>query len=279
MVNFMRNRITDGIFKFRDSLGVLIVVACRNKIIVKMVFCAAFLSFCLIGNIYAGTWREQFDDKDLNGWERIREDNPWNADWISIDGVLYSEVFNQKQEHLTKADFLHWNVHQFRLKRITVESEEIDYLSRGRAISMSGQFCLFIGKRIPEPDFADGYIISPEEISKMRFSAKGDFTRGESVAKYDLMWRLTRGNLKAAFNAGQFRLFTHHILVTEFFDPDIDLIDVVGLLILCDSDADWFEGSISTFSVSGEGIPNHNFLDIQLRQEHFTTTWGSLKRF
>ena len=274
----MRNRITDGILRFRNSLGILNVVPGRKKHIVRMVFCTAFLSCFLSGSIYAGTWREQFDDKDLNGWERIREDNPWNADWISIDSFLYSEVFNRKQEHLTKADFLHWNAHQFRLKRISVESEEINYLLRGRAISMSGQLCLFIGKRIPEPDFAEGYIISPEEISKMRFSEKGDFTKGESIAEYDLMWRLTRGNLKVAFNAGQFRLFTQHILVTEFFDPDITLIDVVGLLILCDSDADWFEGSISTFSVSGEGIPNHNFLDIQLRQEHLTTTWGALKR-
>lgn len=249
-----------------------------NIVLTIVLFTTLFTAFT-IGYSDAGTWLDKFDENELNSWERIRENNPWFSEWIIVEGVLYSQVLNRIQEHLTKADFLLWNAHQFQLKRITVESEEINYRSRGQAFSDSGQFCLFIGKRIPEPDFAEGYIISPEETSKIRFSAKEDFKRGESVAKYGLMWRLTRGNLKVVFDAGQFRLFTQHILVTEFFDPEIPVIDVVGLLIICDSDADWFEGNISSFSVTGAGISNYNFLDVQLQGTQLTTTWGALRRF
>ena len=210
-----------------------------RKYITNIVLWTVLLSVFLSEHGYAGTWRDTFDGNELNGWERIVEENPWRADWKLVKGALYSDIVNRPPEQFTIADFLRWNAHQFELNRITVEGKEINYSLHGQ-ILLSGQFCLFLGKQKPAPDFAEGYIFSPEETAKMRFSVTGEFIKGETQAKYGLMWRLTRGHLKVVFDTGRFQLFAQDILVTEFSDANIDVIDVVGLLILCDWHADWF---------------------------------------
>ena len=263
----------------RLSLYIFNLVMGRKQTTIVAILCSVILSVFIIGYSYAGTWRDKFDGNKLNGWERIVEENPWFADWRLVKGALFSDIVNRPPDQFTIADFLHWNAHQFELNRITVEGEEINYKPHGHDRFESGQFCLFLGKRGTAPEFAEGYIFSPEEITTMWFSVKGDYKKGNSKAKYGLMWRLTRGHLKVVFDTGRFRLFAQDILVAEFSDANINVIDVVGLLILCDVDADWFEANISTFSVFGRDIPNHNSLDVQLRNTQLTTTWGKLKRF
>ena len=113
----------------------------------------------------------------------------------------------------------------------------------------------------------------------MQFSANGVYKRGEVETNYDLMFRLTSGHLKIVFDTGKFQLFTQDILITEFFNAELSMIDVVGLMVVHKFPGSWFEGTISTFSISGQDIPNHNSLDVQLRGTQLTTTWGELKRF
>ncbi len=273
----MKNKTTSGIRPFCKSQCISNFDAVRKKSAAITVNCALLWCFFIIVHSYAGTWRDEFDGDKLKGWERIVENNPWFADWRLAKGALFSHIQNIPQEQFTKADFLHWNAHQFQLMKVTVIGAEINYFPHGHNLLNSGQFCLFLGKLRPPPEFAVGYIFSPEETSKMTFSINGDYKKGDSIAKYGIMWRLTRGNLKVVFDTGQFRLFAQDILVTEFSDPNINVIDVVGLLILCDVDADWFEANISTFSVSGQGIPNHNSLDVKLGNMQLATTWGELK--
>ncbi len=70
-----------------------------------------------------------------------------------------------------------------------------------------------------------------------------------------------------------------NLLITEFFDAELPMIDVVGLMAVFEFPGARFDGTISTFSISGSSIPNHNFLDAQLQQTHLTTRWGEFKRF
>ena len=42
---------------------------------------------------------------------------------------------NHKREHLTAADFLRWNAHQFQLEKLTVVGDEIDYVRHRREVS------------------------------------------------------------------------------------------------------------------------------------------------
>lgn len=260
-------------------LCVFNIVVCMRKHIFNIVLWTVFLSVFVIVQSYAGTWRDEFDGNELNGWERIVEGNPWFAKWKLVDDPsrLYGSVRKPKQEGLTAADFLHWNLHKFQLKQLTVVGEEIRY--DRHANDEFGELCLFLGKRQTKPNFAKGYIFSPEKTTKMQFTENGVYKKGEVKTDYGLMFRLTSGDLKVVFETGKFQIFTQDLLITEFFDAEISVIDVVGLIVLHKFPGTLFIGSISTFSVSGRGIPNHNTLDVQLRSTQLTTTWGKLKRF
>ena len=246
----------------------------------KIAIYVALLSVFTIGHGYAGVWKDLFDVPELIGWERIVEDNPWFASWEYDElapGILIGTIERSKQEQVTSADFLHWNAHQFQLNRVAVVGEEIGYPID--VPNVAGELCLFLGKRKPDPDFAEGYIFSPENTTKVEVSANGVYKLGEVKANYNDRFRLTSGHLKVVFDTGQFQLFTQEILILEFTDAEFSMIDVAGLMVVPKPSARWFEGTISSFSISGEGIPNHNSLDVQLHQEHLTTTWGMLKHF
>ena len=253
------------------------------------------LSACTIEFSHADTWIDDFDTEVLNGWKRIVGENPFFVEWTTFkdipewlpvdeegEGYLYGSIFKPHAEHLTAADFLRWNAHQFQLEKLTVVGEEVEYVRHRREIS--GELGLFLGKRLPNPDFAEGYIFSPEKTTKMQFSTKGVFKKGEVKANYELMFRLTSDNLRVVFDTGNFQLWTQDLLITEFLDDEITKIDVVGMMIVFEPPGEWSSGSISTFSISGSGIPQYYILDresreVQLRKGQSTTAWGELKRF
>ncbi|MDE0638053.1 MAG: hypothetical protein OXI43_19610 [Candidatus Poribacteria bacterium] len=263
------------------------LTAFRKKRVMKIVLCAILLTTYAIVPSHAGTWRDDFDDINLNGWERIVEENPWFADWevspFTI-GRFLAVIEKPEQKQGTAADFLHWNAHQFQLDKITVVGDEIRYPRVPNKPGMPGELCLFLGKRQPSPDFAEGYIFSPEKTTRIQFTENGVYKKGEVKEDYALMFRLTSEHLKVVFEVGKFQLWTQDLLITEFFDDDIPMIDVVGLISVCEFLGQWFDGTISTFSITGSGIPQYYLLDeqlreVQLRERQLTTTWGKLKRF
>ncbi len=258
----------------------------------KLVFSLVLLSILISGYSHADTWIDDFDAEVPNGWERIVEENPWFAEWSTYkhnpgwwpvdEGYLYGKVGKPNAAHVTAADFLHWNAHQFQLEKLTVVGEEIWYLRHRREVS--GELGLFLGKRLLSPHFAKGYIFSPEKTTKMQFSTKGVYKKGEVKADYGLMFRLTSEDIRVVFDSGKFQLWTQDLLITEFFDAEITKVDVVGMMVVFEPPGGWFSGRISTFSISGSGIPQYNSLDEQLREvqlgeRQLTTTWGKLKRF
>lgn len=269
------------------------LTAFRKKRVMKIVLCAILLSTFTIGYSHADTWIDDFDEEVLNGWKRIVEVLPYHVEWRTFNenpavagdnvGRLATLIIgNPRAEQVTAADFLCWNAHQFQLEKLTIIGKEISYAQHHQDVS--GELGLFLGKRLPEPDFAKGYLFSPEKTTEMQCSTKGVFKRGEVKADYGLMFRLTSDNLRVVFDAGKFQLWTQDLLITEFFDDEITQVDIVGLIAVFEPPGEWFDGTISTFSISGSGIPQYYLLDeqfreVQLRERQLTTTWGKLKRF
>ncbi len=275
----MTNKIIKAILRIYRYLSFIALNSLCIKLHQKNVICFVLLNFYFCGYSFAGVWQDTFDDEELIGWERIAEGDPWNATWEVVDGILFSQIRKPRASprcEKTAADFLHWNKHQFQLDRLIVTGKKINYPQEGP--NGRGELCLFLGKILNINDFAvEGYIFSPEETSKVTFSKKDDYSRGNTKAWYGDKFPFTTRHLEAVFDSGQFQLFTNGVLLTEFIDENFTKINVVGLLITCHFGGEWFGGNISSFSVSGSNIPNHS-LAVQLEKMKLTTIWGQLKR-
>ena len=277
----MRNHATKNRYQYRKSLYVFNFDVCRKLRIVYIGICVVLLSIFSIGHSYAEVWNDSFNDEELKGWERIWQGNPWNAKWRAVAGLLFANI--DGHERLppecdeNSADFLHWKIVQFNFEQLTIVGEEITYPQEGR--EGMGELCLFIGKRQDDPDLTvQGYIVSPEEVSKVTFTELGKYSRGKTKAWYGNIFQNTTRNLTAIFDTGHFQVYTNDDLITDFIDENLKTIDIVGLLITCHDGGQWFGSRISSISISDEAIIKPN-LAVQLRGTQLTTTWGALKRF
>ncbi len=242
---------------------------------IKVVFCVMLLSCFIIGYSYAGTWRDLFDQAKLHDWERLAEVNRWETEWNIKGGRLIARINKPQQIHTIASDILRWKAREFNLNRVTVVGEEIPYnrfLQDG-----NGELCLFVGKWNAASEFADGYLFSPVRTEKMGFTAKGIYKFGRTKGHYSDRLPLTSKHLKVVFENSRFRLFTEDILLLDFIDDEIIFVDLVGLILFYKPFGNLSTASISTFSISGRDIPNHNFLDIRLRRDQLTTIWAELK--
>ncbi len=247
-----------------------------RRYIRRIAFCIVFLSCFINGYSYAGTWRDLFDQAKPHDWERLVEVNRWETEWNTMDGRLIVSINKHGPAHVPAADILRWKAQRFKLNRLTVVGENIarePTLKEGN----SGVLCLFLGKWNAASDSAEGYFFGPTYTERMRFTAKGVYKLGRSKGHYRDRLPLTSGHLKVVFENSRFRLFTEDILLLDFIDEDIIFVDLVGVVIILGPFAKWSLSSISTFSISGRDIPNHNSLDVQVGGNQLTTIWGRLK--
>ncbi len=275
----MRMKTLKCIHRFYTFLPIFSTIIDKKKIMVKTLFSLVLLCVLLCGHSYAEVWNDSFDDEELKGWERIWLRNRGDAKWEAVDGFLFANI--QANDipprcHKNTVAFLHWKIVQFNFEQLTIVGEEITYPQEGG--DGMGELCLFIGKRQDDPDLAvQGYIVSPEEISKVTISEK-EYSRGKTKAWYGNIFQNTTRNLTTVFDSGHFQVRTGDELITEFIDENLKTIDIVGLLITCHFGGEWFGSRISSISISDKAIIKPN-LAVQLRGTQLTTTWGALKRF
>ena len=252
----------------------------KKKIVLKSFLSLVMLIVFLSGHSYAEVWNDSFDE-GLKGWEIIWLGNPGNNKWEAVAGFLFATIDSHKNLPpicgKNIADFLHWRIVKFNFEQLTIVGEEITYPQEGK--DGMGELCLFIGKRQDDPDLTvQGYIVSPEEVSKVTISKKGKFNRGRTKAWYGNIFQNTTRNLTAVFDSGHFQVQTGDVLITEFVDENIKNINIVGLVITCHRGGQWFGSRISSIAISDEIIIKPN-LAVRLRGTQLTTTWGELKRF
>lgn len=229
----------------------------------------------LLGFIFpahAGQWRETFEDENLRGWTLPFKNVPknWESIWKTRRGVL--DVTLKPVRDLRIAELLQWTVRPLHAQDLTVTVHEIDAFPVG--VWPPGDFGVFLGKQLPpnEADFARGYFFSKGIVYPIQFSRNGKSKGGNVMAVY-----VSRRQLKILFGAGHFRLFSEEdILLTDFEDPDLTRVNVVGLLAIPNGVADEFHGEVDTFIISGPDVPNHNNLAVQPKGK-LATMWGKLK--
>lgn len=252
----------------------------KKKIVLKSFLSLVLLCVLLGGHSYAKIWKDSFDE-GLKGWQQIWLGNRGDNEWEAVAGFLFANIDNHRELPQicgkNTADFLHWTIIQFNFEQLTIVGEEINYPQEGE-FGM-GELCLFIGKRQDDPGLAvEGYLISPEEVSRVTFSEIDKYRRGKTKAWYGNIFESTTRNLATVFDSGHFQVWTDGDLITEFFDENIKNIDIVGLLITCHFGGEWFGSRISSISITDKAIPKGN-LAVQLRDTQLTTTWGELKQF
>ena len=238
-------------------------------LLISVLLCVIFSWHC-----YAKVWRDSFDE-DLTGWELFGRGSRWEA----VAGFLFANIQCVEQPFCDEeyiAGFLHWKVVEFNFEQLTMIGEEITYPQEGE--DGFGELCLFLGKRQDEPELVlEGYIVSPEEISKVTFSEKKDgYSRGKTKAWYGNIFKDTTRNLRVVFDTGHFQVWTSDLLITEFQDDNFKTIDIVGLLITRHFGAHWFGSRISSISITDK--VDHS-LAVQLQGSQLTTTWGLSKQF
>ena len=263
------------------STQFLIFTAYKKKISVRIVLCLILLCVSWGEHSYAEVWTDSFDGDELIGWKRFGRSNTWHAKWDAVEGFLFASIQNAEVIRPTceeyAGDFLHWNIIEFNFEQLTIVGEEITYPQEGW--QGMGELCLFIGKRQDDPDAAiEGYLVSPEEISRVTLSETGRYSRGKTKAWYGDIFQDTTHNLTAVFDSGLFQVWTNDELITEFFDENIKSIDIVGLIITCHKGGIWFGSRMSNISITDEAI-KRNPLDVKLQSTQLATTWGGLKRF
>ncbi|MDE0084702.1 MAG: hypothetical protein OXU23_03255 [Candidatus Poribacteria bacterium] len=262
------------LFGFRSFIG-------KKKIVLKSFLSLVLLCVFLSGHSYAKIWNDSFDDEELIVWEPIVIGNQGRAKWEAIAGFLFANIEGRGKLPpgcgKNSAGFLHWKIIQLNFEQLTIVGEEITYPQEGE--DGMGELCLFIGKRQDDPDLSvEGYLISPEEVSRVTFSENGKYSRGKTKAWYGNIFESTTCNLATVFDSGHFQVWTDGDLITEFVDENIKNIDIVGLLITCHFGGGWFGSRISSISITDKAIPKGN-LAVQLRDTQLTTTWGELKQF
>lgn len=276
----MRMKTFKCIHRFYTFLPIFSTVIDKKNIVLKSFLFLVLLCVLLCGHSYAEVWNDSFDDEELKGWEQIWLGNPGDTEWEAVDGFLFANI--DSHENLppicdkNAADFLHWNIIEFNFEQLTIVGEEITYPQEGE--DGMGELCLFIGKRQDDPDLAvQGYIVSPEEVSKVTFTENGRYSRGKTKAWYGDIFQNTTRNLTVVFDIGHFQVYTNDDLLTEFTDENLKNIDIVGLLITCHRGGQWFGSRISSISITDRAIIKPN-LAVQLRGTQLTTTWGELRQ-
>ena len=225
---------------------------------------------------HSGEWRDTFDGEKLEGWTLISKDEvkDWESTWELKAGALHVTL-NLPAPVPLRADFLQWTAHRVDIDSVTVVGYDIhDFNIPGVA---NGALCIFLGRRMAEPNFASGYHFCIGGVHEILFDKQGNRVEGRMRAGYGDRAPLTSSRLKVIFQAGRFRVFGLDLLLADFEAPELQRIEVVGLLVNVGGGGKRFSGSIGAFSISGPGIPDHN-RDVQPKGK-LATTWGQLKGF
>ena len=216
--------------------------------------------FFLTPSVEAGTWRDDFDDDNLNGWT-LR--NPHSA-WFFFRDTIWARV-RAPGLPLT-VDFLEFTAFPGPFDKFTVtlaQPSSIMHIGLGKMFPETGSQSIFF------------YGFYPNHISASQVLPTGGVAgagfRGWLPRNPGTIWEGKPLELAVHFDAGRFRFFADGQLRADFEDDHFDQIEFIMVMIVGEDGA---QGQVDAFEISGPGIGG---LVVQAKGK-LATMWGSLRK-
>lgn len=217
--------------------------------------------FFLTESANAGTWRDDFEDDDLDGWVLRKRGSTWTVH----DGSLHAQVIQGDPT----ADFLEFTAFPGPYERFTITLTDP---SRGMMIGLSKMFIW----PVTGGQVFYSYIFSAGAIGGISINRLGGpFTSGFRnqwlPRNPGTLWEGDVAELQVHFDSAHFQLFADGELRADFEDSHFDQIDFVIILII--GGGGHREQRVDAFEISGPGIGGQAVQP----KEKLTTSWGGIK--
>jgi hypothetical protein len=217
--------------------------------------------FLPMASVNAGTWRDDFEDDNLDGWV-LR--NPGST-WTVHDGSLHAQVIQRDPT----ADFLEFTAFPGPYERFTIT---LTNLSNSLFIGLSKMFIWPVTGR----QVFYFYIFSTAAIDGLSINRLGGpFTSGFRdqwlPRNPGTLWEGDVAELQIHFDSAHFQLFADGELRADFEDSHFDQIDFATILIVGEGGDK--EQRVDAFEISGPGIGGQTIQP----KEKLATSWGAIR--
>ena len=231
----------------------------------------------------AGTWRDNFNDRNLDGWTLPSDgvkDKHWDSIWKSKDGVLdviiqpngrpMPKNWLEKKWNIAR-DFLELTAFPISASKLTVETTPFRDGDIGIALGNPSPFPTRIGTfyTFTRTFVWHAILTLYGEGFELPFNPpiKGEILFGEIAVRPTIPLGQP---VKVVFESGRFQVFSQGQLLVEFVDEDYPKIELVGIYARQPLDVHVSRKKLDDFLIFG---PN---LAVRPRGK-LATTWGDVK--
>ena len=212
--------------------------------------------FFLYGSSHAGTWIDEFDDDNLDGWT-IVESSGGTSNWQVKDGVLDVTIKNEPRVALS--------THILELTAFPIEEERFRVIYTVHPSSpLPTFFGILLGRRF-EWNRNLSLLRTCYQFYLRRIDGPIAFPDKSPNIQLEIR------QIDVHFDRGHFELFSEGEQIAKFEDNNFQQITVVALIARGD---DMFHVVVDSFEISGPGIHPYGVHT----KGKVAVAWGGLKR-
>jgi len=215
--------------------------------------------FLLVTSAWAGTFKDNFDDGNMNGWTEVGTGGTWKIENGELVIRIFGGTFGFGIGESTWRDYT-----------VGVRLKLVKHLADPLWIEVASLALRFAGFPLGYGVGLGTFGATPKQLQVWYISPQG---QGYNVKSVPFEWNLdTWYDLKAVVEGDQFKYYVNDKLILETTDNTFPTgyvgIGVVGISVIAHFD---------DFSVTGDDIPD-NLVAVSSKAK-LATTWGQIKRF
>ena len=232
-------------------------------ITIKTTIVVSILYLAMSAN--AGTWRDDFNEKELRHWTPMGK----GFTWETKDGFLH--VIDVKPSRVCLLEFLKLTVSSVPHRKLTIVVTDI-------RTARSGGFGIALGKTFTDiPGAPFFYVFFTHRIYGRRFKGTGcsrPFTNWLPRCPGTRWGTRELKQMKLIFDEGRFQMYADGEMRADFEDAHFDRIELIGFVLWGNLEFPGAQGWADSFVISGPSIPS---VDVNLRGR-LAYIWGDIKR-